>query len=138
MVGVVLLLVSEHDYDRSDSVSRQNIPRLEHFVIGPIQHLLIFPHDKPEINKFQILQTYNIIFFGGLVTIVAMLSLSLDTIMKCKGLQCCCMKEDDEDELEEEEEEEGTSCACLLESEDDDAVDAMVHERERNKPILKK
>ena len=85
-----------------------------------------------------LLVPYNIIFFGGLVTIVAMLSLSLDSIMQCKGLQCCCMKEDDEEEREEEEEEKDTSCACLLESEDDDLDEDKVEDTESKKPLLKK
>ena len=41
VVGFTLLLVSEHDHDRSDPVSCENVQWLEAFVTGPIQHHIL-------------------------------------------------------------------------------------------------
>ena len=89
--------------------------------------------------RLLLLVPYNIIFFGGLVTIVAMLSLSLNSIMQWKGADCCCMKDDDESGDEDEADDDDTSCACAMdedieEIENDD--DCFAGEGESKKPLL--
>merc|ERR1711970_105270 len=76
--------------------------------------------------KLLMMIPYNIIFLCGLITVVAMLSLSLKLILGCGGsfFSCCRSTQGDDDDDEEDygtddDDDVISECACLLDSADD-------------------